>query len=127
MRLHELKLSKKEEKAYIAFIKETSDVILDTENIKIINTESILSRERYYRDTDWSPLDDPHITGNLSEYIIIDKKTNKKYQLNLFPQPPEIKNKNNKKLNLSKFLKKYPEVYNEFKKTFENKSKLEDS
>ena len=110
--------SKRQEKVEI---KQGAEKVLETENVLVIHPQTMEAAQYYGSNTRWctsarnnNMFDYYNNEGPL--YIVIDKKTNQKYQIHFHTD--ELRNAIDEEVNVDKFIQKYPEVINHFKEEY---------
>ena len=104
-----------------AQMKQGAEKILDTKDVLVIHPQTKEAAQYYGSNTRWctsainnNEFDHYNEEGPL--YIIIDKKTNKKYQIHF--ETHSLMDELDLVVGIKKFIKKYPEILNIFREKF---------
>ena len=102
-------------------VKQEAERVLDTENVLVIHPKTMEAAQYYGKGTRWCT---SAINNNLFDsynndgplYIIIDKSTNKKYQIHF--ETYSIMDAQDNKVDVKEFIEMYPEVVTHFHEQF---------
>ena len=104
-----------------AQVKQGAEKVLETENVLVITPKTKAAAQYYGKGTRWctsaiknNAFDYYNERGPL--YIIIDKKTNEKFQIHF--ESYSIMDDHDHEVDVLNFTEQYPEVYNYFKQKF---------
>ena len=104
-----------------AQVKQGAEKVLDTDRVLVIHPKTMESAQYYGKGTRWcTSAINNNVFDNYNErgplYIIIDKKTNEKFQIHF--ESYSIMDARDKPVGVKEFIKKYPQVYHTLKEKF---------
>ena len=110
--------SKRQEKAQL---KQGAEKVLETENVLVIHPQTKEAAQYYGSNTRWctSAINNnqfDHYNNRGPLYIIIDKKTNEKFQIHF--KSREVMDAKDKEITARYLIEKYPEMLNHLKEEF---------